>query len=189
MNHVWSKNHSANDWKNPVLVQPSGIEIAKAVGWNKSRRRIKRYALSVRRYQTKPNNLIKDTVSLRCAAKDVLRSFAEKSAYPMWYEQLCVYARAFGSAVRMTAKTLPVPVLCLSWHFSRTRQLFERKEPVLLTVIQVINRNNQLVGRMNGFRIRKIVLALWFASTLTDGRFSTSHRFRMKPPNSLTLIF
>ena len=53
---------------------------------------------------------------------------------------------------------------------------------------KVINRNNQLVGRMNGFRIRKIVLALWFASTLTDGLFSTSHRFRMKPPNSLTLF-
>ncbi|MBQ3602407.1 MAG: hypothetical protein IJA02_01045 [Clostridia bacterium] len=53
----------------------------------------------------------------------------------------------------MSAKTLPVLVLCLSWHFSQTRQLFERKEPVLLTVIQVINRNNQLVGRINGFRI------------------------------------
>ena len=124
---------------------------------------------------------------MRCAAKDVLRSFTEKCV-PDVIRTACVYARVFGAAVRMSVKTLPVPVLCLSWHFSQTRQLFERKEPVLLTVIQVINRNNQLVGRMNGFRIRKIVLALWFASTLTDGLFSTSHRFRMKPPNSLTLF-
>ncbi len=87
-----------------------------------------------------------------------------------------------------TAKAKIILKNCCAVFITR-RQLFERKEPVLLTVIQVINQNNQLVGRMNGFRIRKIVLALWFASTLTDGLLRTSHRFRMKPPNSLTLFF
>ena len=149
---------------------------------------MKRYALLVRTYQTKPNNLIQDTVSLRCAAK-VCCVRLRKKCVPDVIRTACVYARLFGSAVRMTAKTLPVPVLCLSWHFSQTRQLFERKEPVLLTVIQVINRNNQLVGRMNGFRIYGIRFGVMVCIDLNGWLIQKSHRFWMKPPNSLTLIF